>query len=83
MSDIWRYTAEQWSEERADGYYQGIADALADLAAGNSIGIPVDVRPGVQKCLFNSHAIYFRVSGQTIQILRILHQAMDARRHLT
>lgn len=82
ISNIWRYTAENWSVEQADACYDGIADALDDIAKGYTIGMPVDVRHGVQKYLLMSHVIYFRTSANAIEVLRVLHQSMDVRRHL-
>jgi toxin ParE1/3/4 len=82
ISNIWRYTAEKWSVEQADAYYESIANALDDIAKGNIVGIPVDIRHGVQKHLLMSHAIYFRASAHAIEVLRVLHQSMDVRRHL-
>lgn len=60
----------------------GIGDALDDLARGDIVGIPVDIRPGIRKYLLLSHAIYSRTTADAIEILRILHQSMDVRRHL-
>lgn len=80
---IWQYTASTWSIDQADNYFNGIADALENLAYRRIAGTAVDIRPGIQKCLHGSHAIYFRWSVERLEILRILHQSMDVSRHLT
>ena len=82
MSGIWRYTAERWSADQADFYYDGIADSFEGIAAGLIMGLPISTRRNIQKYLFRSHAIYFRVSNNTVQIIRVLHQSMDERQHL-
>ena len=82
LNGIWRYSRQRWSEEQANDYYAALADAFETLLVDPSIGTPVDIRPGYRKLLSGSHVIYFRSIPSGIEIVRILHQAMDVRRHL-
>jgi toxin ParE1/3/4 len=36
------------------------------------------VRPDYLKCSVGSHMIYFRDSGDQIEVIRVLHQRQDA-----
>lgn len=40
------------------------------------------IRPGYRRRNIEQHAIYFRQTGYGIAIMRILHQKMNAARHL-
>lgn len=84
INDIWDYTAERWDDDQADTYTRQIADACKRLAAGTRSGRPIeDIRPGYYKFLAGSHVIYYRERNVEIEIVRVLHQHMDAERHLS
>ena len=83
IEGIWDFTAERWGEDQAVRYLQGIRDACQQLAAGTHNSRPVHLRSGYHRCLTGSHVLYFRIAddGQIV-VVRILHQRMDADRHL-
>jgi toxin ParE1/3/4 len=81
LEDIWDYTVETWSVAQAEVYHQGIVDALEGLAEGSRVGS----RAGVGsyfKYAVGLHHIYYRQADRNLAIIRILHQRMDASRHL-
>jgi toxin ParE1/3/4 len=41
-----------------------------------------EVRPGYLKRQAGSHVLFYRLDGQTVDVVRILHQRMDFGRHL-
>lgn len=84
LADIWRYTATRWDAAQADQYVVTILGAIQALArdSGAAHALP-RIWPGYKRAFVGSHAIYFRVQGNSdIEIIRILHQSMDADRHL-
>lgn len=83
LDDIWHYTRHKWSDEQADAYYLAILAALTALQSGASVGAPVHARAGYRRHLVGSHAIYYRPVSTGIEVVRVLHQSMDAKRHLT
>jgi len=83
LDGIWRHSLEQWAQARADEYYLAIRDKLKLIVAQPEIGVAVDVRPNCRKILSGSHYVYYRTVPGGLEILRILHQSMDVRRHLT
>lgn len=83
LDDIWLYSRERWSEDQANKYYASLSDALKSLLVDADKGTPVDIRRGYRKWLSGSHVIYYRATPEGIEVVRILHQAMDVRRHLT
>lgn len=82
LEGIWIYTAQEWTAEQAENYTNDIIDAFEDIAAGRKAGRPALVREGYLKILIGKHAIYYRLRGEVIAIVRILHQSMDVERHL-
>ena len=83
IEDIWSYTASQWSDARADQYIRDLLIAFAELANGMRIGTARTVRLDYRQLLVGSHAIFYRESSSRIDVIRILHQSMDVKRHLT
>jgi toxin ParE1/3/4 len=84
LQDIWQYTARRWTVARADGYLADIIDTLVELAAGRQHSLPAEeFRRGYRRSLVGSHVVFYRVgSPDEVFVLRILHQSMDAGRHL-
>lgn len=82
IDGIWNYSADNWGPEQADRYTDEIRDACEALAVGRRKGRTLDVRPGYLKLSTGSHMIYFRDSGDRLEIIRILHGSQDVERHL-
>jgi toxin ParE1/3/4 len=84
LSDIWDYSAKQWSAVQADRYIRLIAAACEGLASGRSIRRSADtVRAGYFRHQIGSHVLFYRARPRGgIEIVRILHQSMDVDRHL-
>ena len=82
LEDIWLYSFQNWSAEQADRYILSVIEALASLAAGRKAGRPVDIRQGYLKYAVGSHLIFYRLSGEFLDVIRVLHQRMDVERHL-
>lgn len=83
LEDIWLYTFQHWSAAQADKYHNAIVAVFADLERGKK-GRPSDIRDGYFKLPAGSHIIYYRddPAARTVDVIRILHQRMDAQRHL-
>jgi plasmid stabilization system protein ParE len=56
--------------------------AAHDLLGSRDSGRPVDFSSVIRRAKAEHHFLYFRRDGQDIVLLRILHEKMDARRHL-
>ncbi len=83
LEEIWLYTLKTWSADQADSYHQKIVNAFEALAAGTRQGRKVDqIRQGYLRLAVGSHFIFYRDSGERIEIVRILHQRRDFERHL-
>jgi toxin ParE1/3/4 len=80
LEDIWLYTFENWSAEQADRYHNQIITAIEGLAGGGRQGRAIDdIRPGYRKLAVASHFLFYRITDAgMINIIRVLHQRMDA-----
>jgi toxin ParE1/3/4 len=83
LEDIWRYTRRQWSLRQADCYIDMLSAAFAELAGSPMVASACDhIRPGYRRYHVERHMIYFRIAPYGIAVIRILHDRMDAPRHL-
>lgn len=83
LEDIWKYTVEHWGAAQADRYTDLLIAAFAELAHSPKIAPACDhIRPGYRRRIVERHVIYFRITDYGIAITRILHDRMDAPRHL-
>ena len=85
MNGIWDYTADEWSEEQADKYYNMLLNICQDIANNPDLGKNYD---GITTDLFglkaNRHITFYRKTKLApIEITRILHGRMDLRNRLT
>ncbi|MGO9985478.1 MAG: type II toxin-antitoxin system RelE/ParE family toxin [Rhodomicrobium sp.] len=83
LESIWDYTAHQWGTGQAEKYTRPIAAAIQALACEPARGRTCDgVRKGYRKQAAGSHAIFYRLIEDGIDVVRILHRGMDPGRHL-
>lgn len=96
FQDIVRWTAEQFGESQARAYSKTLSAAIEALADGPTI-IGAKPRDDIAKAVHalhvapnahrGRHFVMFRVAGDQdrplIEVLRLLHDAMDLPRHLT
>lgn len=83
LDGVFDYSLAQWGLPQALRYTDLIEAACADLArAPQQAQGCADIRPGYRRRSVEQHVIYFRPTSYGIAIIRILHQRMDASRHL-
>ena len=83
LNDIWDYTADHWGLDQAERYFHVLRQAIEAIARNPGRGRPCDeVRPGYRRYAVGSHMIFFRIVGDHIDIVRVLHQRMDFEQHL-
>jgi len=78
LDSIWDYSADSWGIEQANRYAEEIKSACEALADGSLKGRSIDeVRRTYFKLATGSHFIVYRITGDMIDVIRILHQRMD------
>jgi toxin ParE1/3/4 len=80
---IWQYTFECWGADQADGYLDDLDQGIARLADNPEMGVSREsVRAGYSVLFINDHAVYYKVAGTLVRIVRVLHGQMDPDKHL-
>jgi len=83
LNDIWGFSAEQWSKQQANNYYNEIIKVIRDICNNSEIGKPIDyIKEGHRTISVKSHMIVYKINENIIYIDRILHQKMDIEKHL-
>ncbi len=78
IMEIWEYTAKRWSVEQADRYYSLLEKEINHLANKPHFGKALErIRQDYLSSKVKSHYIFYRISKDEIQIIRILHESMD------
>lgn len=84
IRSILLFIVQQWGVAQRDVYGEEIARAFESLSANPQIGRARDeVSPGLRSYQVRQHVIYCRIASDSLTVLRILHERMDARRHLS
>ncbi len=83
LGAIWRYTRDRRGEPQADLYLRQLDAGIQSLSDYPDIGESCDhIRAGYRKLHVNRHLVFCRRSDVQIEVIRVLHQAMDVDRHL-
>jgi toxin ParE1/3/4 len=83
LDGIFDHTVKQWGLQQALRYTQAIEQMCAQLAQRPNRGHSCDhIRPGYRVASVERHKVFFRPAPYGIAVIRILHDRMDAPRHL-
>ena len=70
-------------DDRADLYIPELWRGIRFLAEDPRSGRPCDaIKTGYYRYSVGSHVLFYRLTATGIEIVRVLHQHMDFRRHL-
>ncbi len=85
LIEVWDYTVETWSVSQAISYEDQILDACDVIVASPEDGDDIShLREGYFLWRVGKHFIIYRKAsnGTDIDIVRILHQIRDIKRHV-
>ncbi len=84
LTDIWEYTANTWSENQADKYYETIKLACADISNKPSLGKEyLEIGKKLLGYRINKHIIFYHLAtDEEVEVIRILHERMDLKSRL-
>ncbi|MBF0354812.1 MAG: type II toxin-antitoxin system RelE/ParE family toxin [Alphaproteobacteria bacterium] len=83
LDGIYAYSFQAFGEAKADAYYLSLSDCLQNLADSPALGRSVcDLHAGLHCHHHASHLIFYLPEPEGIFVVRVLHDAMDAKRHI-
>jgi len=83
LSDIWHYGADTWGIEQADRYADGFFALFNLLADFPEIARErIEFTPPVRIHPSGVHLVIYRVEGEGIEIIRILHAHLNLTAYL-
>jgi toxin ParE1/3/4 len=79
LNIIWIYTAENWSVEQANRYYNLIVDEIEYVSKNFELTKDFgNLRKNYKYSKVKSHLVFFRKTGNAeMEVVRILHERMD------
>ena len=81
LIEIFAYSRRTWGHVRATAYLTALREATRSLGRGNLSGQRADdVATGLRRLVVGSHVIWFRIEGEVLRIIRVLHGSRDAGR---
>jgi toxin ParE1/3/4 len=83
LESIWKFTRREWGLDQAERYTDLLTAAFQVLAESPKSAPACDhIRAGYRHRNVERHMIYFRITDYGIAVIRVLHDRMDALRHL-
>lgn len=83
LEKIVDYTLENWGQVQARKYIDGLVNLADSLAKNPDIGVNRDnLFEGFISFPYESHVLYYVKDSEGIIIMRVLHEHMDAKKHL-
>lgn len=78
LKEIGRYTQRHWGREQRLKYLALLDACFTELAANPNSGKDSSaIRSGYRCYPAGSHLVFYRLAGNRIEIIRILHQSME------
>jgi toxin ParE1/3/4 len=78
LDGIWTYTVEQWDTNQAEAYLRNLDGTFQLLRQFPELGRSIEhIRKGYQQILSASHIVVYRITGEKLEIMRVLHKNMD------
>jgi toxin ParE1/3/4 len=83
LEAIWLFSLQTWGLKQTETYIDAITSTFDFLAANPKIGPSCDhIRTGYRRHPIRRHMIYYRLTPDGIDIMRILHDRMQAKHQL-
>ncbi len=83
LKDIYQYGLRQWGQAQSESYLENIKEQFWTLTEQPLIGIDrSELLAGARSLPIESHTLFYRVTSNTVEIIRVLHGRQDPQRHL-
>lgn len=83
LKDIYLYGMRQWGQTQSDSHLETIKNQFWSLTEQPLMGVErPELLPGARSLPIESHTLFYRVTTDTVEIIRVLHCRQDPQRHL-
>jgi len=77
------YTQKRWSRAQKRKYLNKTRVGLGNLQQMPAMGTPRnEIEEGLRSLAIENHIVFYRILENMLVVVRVLHQSMDAPRHL-
>jgi toxin ParE1/3/4 len=83
LKDIYQYGMRQWGQAQSESYLSTIKNQFWLLTQQPLMGTErPDLLPDTRSLPIESHTLFYRVTANRVEIIRVLHGRQDPQRHL-
>ena len=83
LKDIYQYGLRQWGQARSDRYLENLKEHFWSLIEQPLTGVErSELLPDARSLPVERHTLFYRITPNTVEIIRILHGRQDPQRHL-
>ena len=83
LRDIYQYGLRQWGQAQSNRYLAKIKSQLWLLIQQPLMGTErSELLPDIRSIPIESHTLFYRVTTNRVEIIRVLHGRQDPQRHL-
>ena len=83
LKAVYQYGLRQWGKTQSEGYLSTIKSQFWLLTQQPLMGIErPELLPDMRSLPIESHTLFYRVTANRIEIVRVLHGRQDPHRHL-
>lgn len=83
LKDIYQCGLRTWGQIQSDSYLENLKEHFWSLTEQPLMGVErPELLPGARSLPIESHTLFYRVTTDTVEIIRVLHGRQDPQRHL-
>lgn len=83
LKEIYQYGLRQWGRAQSESYLSTIKNQFWLLTQQPLIGTErSELLPNTRSLPIESHALFYRVTANRVEVIRVLHGRQDPQRHL-
>ena len=83
LKTIYQFGLRQWGQAQSDSYLENLKNNFWSLTEQPLMGVErPDLLPGARSLPIESHILFYRVTTDTVEIIRVLHGRQDPQQHL-
>ena len=83
LKEVYQYGLRQWGQTQSDSYLEILKEKFWSLTEQPLVGTErPELLSGIRSLPIESHLLFYRVTANSVEIIRILHARQDPARHL-